>query len=132
MKFFFDNCLSFKIAHALRAIFDKDEFAVLREKYPQDAPDSEWIPDLGKEGDWIVLTDDRLWRNREQKKLLMDSGLIVFSTPDEKRKPRLHERAGQLISMWEDICQEAASAQRGTWFKLPRIAARKYKIQKLN
>lgn len=63
MRFFFDNDLSFRIAHALNqlAANDGDEVAALRDRFPQSASDTDWIGSLSsdREDPWVVITGDR-------------------------------------------------------------------------
>jgi len=80
MKFFVDNCLPPKLTRALHEIFKPDhEFTHLRDKFPQDTPDIEWINTLAKEGGWVVLSADyRITKKPLEKQAWKDSGLTGF------------------------------------------------------
>jgi len=59
VKLFFDNCLAPKHAKAFNSLFEPDHQAVaLREKFSPDTADAVWLPELAKEGDWIIISGD--------------------------------------------------------------------------
>ena len=60
MKFFFDNCIAWRTAEALDLLLHRDGFEIvaLRSKFPEDTPDERWMPTLGNEGGWIVVSGE--------------------------------------------------------------------------
>lgn len=80
MRFFLDNNLAPRHAEALQALLGDDHrFVHLRKKFPQDAPDEEWLAALGSEGDWIVLSGDyRITRNPALRAIWRSTGLTAF------------------------------------------------------
>jgi len=66
VKFCFDNNLPPDLAHALSTLSRGESPSIdvihLRDRFPQDAEDLAWIPALGKEGGWIVVSQDGLNR----------------------------------------------------------------------
>ena len=46
MRFFFDNCVAWRIAEALAILSDRDghEIIALRNRFPEDCPDEVWMP----------------------------------------------------------------------------------------
>jgi predicted nuclease of predicted toxin-antitoxin system len=53
--FFFDNDISFRIVRALKELVHGAELVALRDVYPVDAKDSQWIPEAGTNG-WVVIS----------------------------------------------------------------------------
>jgi hypothetical protein len=45
--FFFDNDISFRIAHALSHLVHGHDVIALRDRIPANTPDLEWIPEAG-------------------------------------------------------------------------------------
>jgi len=43
VNFFFDNCISFRIAHALNVLDEHNNIVALRDKFPANVRDIEWI-----------------------------------------------------------------------------------------
>ena len=79
MKLLVDNCLSYRIAHALASLFTPDhEIVALRDKFPADTADIDWITSLHREGSWAVLTRDLRIRTRPHERLAMDASEIVY------------------------------------------------------
>lgn len=61
MKFLFDNNLSIHLAHGLRELrknFD-EEIIHLRDRFPENITDTEYLSDLIQEGGWSVISADR-------------------------------------------------------------------------
>ena len=129
MKFFFDNCLSPNLAKALSALFPHQTLIALRDKFAEDTKDSAWIRELGEEGDWVVVTDDRLWKVRDQRQELTKARLVVFATPKAWAQLKLNEQAARLIQLWPKLVESASRAQRGSWFQIP---SRGFKFKSLN
>ncbi len=80
MKFFADACVPVDVARLLNAYTHETVVAHLTESFSHDAPDVEWIRDVGK---WdprpIVLSgDQRILRNPDELKCLTESGLTWF------------------------------------------------------
>lgn len=81
MRFFLDNCLAVRHARALHAIVEPDGHTVLhlRDRFPADTPDVEWLRELGKESDWVVISGDvRIARSMHERAAWHESGLTVF------------------------------------------------------
>lgn len=77
-----DNDLPPRLAVALHAIFDSDGDLVisLREKFGRaDVKDEEWIPALGAEKGWAVISaDGRIAKKRPSRELFLRNGLVGF------------------------------------------------------
>lgn len=81
MRFFFDNCISPKIAEALHILEEPNhEICHLRAKFPdQGVKDPEWIHTLGVEGSWTIVSGDpNISKNPVNKEAWHQSGLTAF------------------------------------------------------
>ena len=80
MKIFFDNNLAPGLAESLKPVLSKEhEVSHLREKFPTNTPDAEWLSALAKEGGWIVISGDiGISRKPHEQKAWLESGLVVF------------------------------------------------------
>ena len=80
MKFFLDNCLAIRHARALHEMVKPNhEFVHLQDKFPAETKDADWISQLGKEGDWVVISGDyRIGKSAHEREAWHQSGLTVF------------------------------------------------------
>lgn len=79
MKFFFDNNLPPALACALNELSKPEDHTVihLKHRFPSSIIDAEWISALSKEGNWAVITHDKLNKGLERE-ALREAGLLVF------------------------------------------------------
>ena len=80
MRFFLDNCLPIRHARALNEMVKPEHtFTHLQDKFPANTADADWIRQLGREGDWIVISGDyRIGKNAHERAAWHQSGLTVF------------------------------------------------------
>lgn len=79
MKLLVDNNLPPRLAEALNVIFAPDhEVTALRREFGRgDLKDEEWIPKLGAEGGWAVLSADmNIARKRPSRQPFIGAGLL--------------------------------------------------------
>lgn len=121
MKYFFDNNLSPYLARALSALCEPGNVEVfhLRDKFAANVSDIEWIETLGAEGQWTVISQDRLMRNPGEKEALRRSGLIAFVLGKGWSDQREWDKAWRLIRWWERIMEQAELIQGGAVFEVP-------------
>ena len=120
MKLLVDNCLSFRIAHALHALYSAEhEVVALREKFPERTPDADWISALHREGSWAVLTRDLRIRTRPHERQAMDASAIVFFFLGSGwKKTDVAETTARLIRLFSKMNQQTELVERGR-FELP-------------
>jgi hypothetical protein len=126
VKFFFDHNLSPAMARALRELFkDKHEIAYLAEKFRRDTPDIEWIVELSREGQWVVLSGDRrITRNRAEYHAFRNSNLIgLFLSPGLYKAP-VAKQMERILALWENIETVCKTIQGGAVFELPTKSTR--------
>ena len=121
MRFFFDNNLSPYLAKALDALCRPGGVAVehLRAKFPEDISDVEWIGRLAKEGEWSVITQDRLIRNPLEKLAFRQSGLTAFVLTKAWARQKYWEKAARLVRWWPRIMEQAELVEGGAAFEVP-------------
>lgn len=119
MKYFFDNCISPRIAKAVTDLDEDVEVVHLREMFDPSTPDSTWIAELGKPGeDWIVITDDRIYKSPVQKEVLRRAGCIVFYLAKGWGNFAMMLFAQKLIGLWDKIKETAGRANKGDFYKV--------------
>ncbi len=121
MRFFFDNNLSPHLAKAMAALCRPQDVTVehLREKFPEATTDIEWINRLSGEGDWSVITQDRLIRNPLEKEAFRQSGLTAFVLTKAWTSHRYWEKAAQVVRWWPGIMEQAGLVEGGAIFEVP-------------
>ena len=124
MKFFFDNCIAWRLADALSTLLENDGFEIvaLRSKFSEDTPDEVWLPALGREGGWVVISGDvRIITNKARRAVWAASKLTTFFLHSSWMGKSFTERqkAARFLERWDDIVEKASGAPQGTAFYLP-------------
>jgi len=120
LKFFVDNNLSPALARALHELIHYDsggkhDVVHLRDKFPRTVPDMEWIETLETEGDWAVITHDKLNKGLERE-ALRRAGLIVFFLNKSWSPHNYWEKAQRLVQWWPAIVAQAERITGGAAF----------------
>ena len=66
MKYFFDNCISYRFAKMLAALEEFDEVVALRDKFSADTDDLTLFREL-KNSDYVFVTTDERQKTREHE-----------------------------------------------------------------
>ncbi len=107
MRFFFDTSISLRLVRALKVIAEHQAYEILHlnERYDKSSvPDEEWLTDLGKDSDWIIISaDPRITRGKVEKAAWMESGLTAFFFSDGWSSRTIYEQGADLIRRWPDI-----------------------------
>lgn len=113
MTYLFDNNFSVKLVRMLRAL-DVDAVA-LRECFPADVPDTEYLSHLASTG-CILLTCDRHIRTRKAEvKALRQSGVSALFFNAFFAKKALWDQAHWLIKNWPRIEEHCRAAPGGSY-----------------
>lgn len=73
---FIDRSIPKGVADALKAV--REDVLWLEDRFPHDAKETEWIPDVGKEG-WLVISRDKKIRTRPgERSALMEARVGAF------------------------------------------------------
>ncbi|MCL2043912.1 MAG: hypothetical protein FWG89_07230 [Treponema sp.] len=106
MNCLFDNNMPIKLAKTLSFLEGDEGITVkhLREKYPANTPDVEWITSLSKEDGWFIITQDIQIRNKpHEKKAWKESNIPIVFLPKSWTKAELWEKAWRLIKYWPKL-----------------------------
>lgn len=123
MKFFFDNCISIKLARAINALVEPDDSVEhLQKRFNEDTADTTWIEALGRERHWVVVSGDLKIRQRPQEqRVLKAAGLTVFFMAKGFTKLPEWEQVRWLIDKWPLIRQQAELAAVGSAYIVPKV-----------
>jgi hypothetical protein len=125
LKLLLDNNLSPALARSLQPLFPEFQIIALREKFPANVLDVEWINALSAEGGWAALTAERRLKTRPHERLALDrSRIVFFFLTGSWLKYSVPEKAWRLIRLVPLMAKQAAIADSGL-FDLPVNAASK-------
>ena len=102
MKYFFDNCISFRYARMLAAL-DEFEVVALRDKFAPDIDDIELFQELSGSGFVFVTRDDRQKTREGEAKALRESGLTALWLGPFFAKKGFWDQAKWIINRWPTI-----------------------------
>jgi PIN like domain len=121
----FDHNISFRIARALNELFDQHTIIALSEKFAKNTPDTIWIPELSKDGHWVVISGDRrITRNQAEYNAFRNSRLIGFFLSKGLGKAPVTKQAERLLALWPTIETLATTVGHGAMFELPMKSSR--------
>lgn len=128
MKLLVDNNLPPRLAEALNVIFAPGhEITALREKFGRsNLKDEEWIPKLGAEGGWAVLSADmNIARKRPSRQLFVGAGLVGFFFSPSLQKAPLNLQAARVLTIWPQMVSHMKTTANGV-FEVP-ASGRKFR-----
>jgi hypothetical protein len=101
VKVFFDHNMSPALARAFRELFKKEhEITFLAERFPRDISDIDWIADLSKDGQWVVISGDRrITRNRAEYHAFRNSNLIGLFLSEGMYKAPVIKQMERILSL---------------------------------
>lgn len=121
MKYFFDNNISFRIAHSINALFtgEGDQIAHISDLYTADPGDETWISDLANDNAvWTVVTLDRSAHSHLLRvRTIASAGLIVLNLNRHWNKP-FRKQAANLIQRWDELDALAKRAELGSVYTI--------------
>lgn len=121
MKFFFDNNLPPPLAHALKALCDRDpavtEVIHLRDRFPGDTKDLVWIPEIANEaGDWYVISIDKFKKDhRAEREAIRRAGLTVYVLDSQWSSQPYWAKAARMVLWWPTILKHASVSAGGVY-----------------
>lgn len=118
MKFFLDNNVpptwAACLAEASKKQFDAGKVGGvihLRERFPSNTPDIDWVNALAAERGWTIISGDAFRKqNGIERKVLRQSGLSVFVLQSSWSSHPYWDKTSQLIKWWPRIVEQANSA----------------------
>jgi len=130
VRFFLDNNLPPRVARALHCLLDPKHSAVhLKERFPQDTPDVDWLDALAGEPDWIILSaDTAISRNPHEIAAWKRGGHPTFFLKAHWVHQPPWEQASRLFHLFPEILKRAERARPGDAFV---VSFKGTKIEKL-
>jgi hypothetical protein len=115
MTFFIDNNLSPALAAGMQAF--GEDVTHLRDQFPQDMPDIDWLQAIGKRG-WVLISrDERIRRNPAERQAVREYSIGMFLLGGKKLdRCRIIQ---QLVRNWPRIKDFAAKTRRPFIFRIP-------------
>lgn len=109
------------MARALRELFKNEhDITYLAEKFSTSISDLDWIANLSKDGQWIVVSGDRrITRNHAEYHAFRNSNLIGLFLSQGLNKAPVIKQMERLLALWPSIITVAATVQGGAMFELP-------------
>lgn len=111
MKFCFDNNLPPQLAHAIAALSRGEEGPVevihLRDRFREDVEDADWIPQLGSEVGWIVVSQDGFKKSKAERELMRSGGVSVYVLDPQWAQKPFWLKAERLVHWWPLILQHS-------------------------
>lgn len=112
MKYFFDNCISPKLAEMLRAL--GEDVTALKDQYPPDIDDVSLFKNLKGQQLVFVSTDiKQLTRSSEARALKQAGNTALYFGPFFLKK-KFWEQAAWIVQQWKTIDGFARGAETGT------------------
>ena len=132
MKVFFDHNMSPALARAFRELFKNEhEITTLAEKFRTNTPDTEWISELSREGQWAIISGDRrITKNHTEYHAFRNSNLIGLFLSQGLNKAPVVKQMERILALWPNIVTVCQTVQGGAMFELPmkRVLLRQLKI----
>jgi hypothetical protein len=132
LKFFFDNNLPRRLAHALRELSEGEpgveEVRHLRDLFAADAADVEWITKLATDGPWYIISIDRFRQHHDaEREALRRFGHTVFVLDSQWSRHTYWLQCERLVRWWPTLLQSAALMSGGA-FRVPWAYTNKAKL----
>ena len=126
MKVVVDENLPPRLARALNELFKgTHEVVHIRDLFGPAVKDLEWIPELSRQGHWIVISGDRgIRKKKAEYNAFRASRLIGFFLSAGLMKAPLVKQAERILALWESIEAFAGRSQSGSMFELPMTSTR--------
>jgi PIN domain-containing protein len=131
VRFFLDNNLSPAFPPALSHLSQADGCTVqhLSEKFKRNIPDEEWLPELSKEGGWVVVSGDlRIFKSPHLRRIWIESKLTAFFLAKGWMNKPFWEQAWWLVRWWPHIMNQASLMTPGYGFEVPAKPSGKLRI----
>jgi hypothetical protein len=121
VNFLLDNHISPKLARALDCLYEPFHHVFpLREKFPQDAADTEWIPALGQEGNWVAVTiDTGILKKPTEKRALIQAHVTSFFLERGWSHLSPDDMAWRLVRCWPHLLRIALDVEAGLSYRVP-------------
>jgi hypothetical protein len=135
VNFFFDNNLPPALARGIGEL-SRNQPGVssvihLRDRFPPDTKDEEWVTELSTQGGWVVISQDQFKKGEAEKEALRSSGMIIFSLARPWNDHTFWPKAQNLIRWWPAIVDQAGRFSGGAAFRVPWRYSGKGKFEQI-
>ncbi|ACL62683.1 hypothetical protein [Methylobacterium nodulans] len=120
MKVLIDENLPKALACGLNGLFaGEHEIVHIRDLYGPAVKDIDWIPDLSKQGRWVVISGGRAIKKKKAEYHVFRSSRSVgfFLAPGLLKAP-LIKQAERILANWEGIETFAAGSAPGAMYEI--------------
>jgi hypothetical protein len=126
LKLLIDHNLSPALARSLQPLFPQHTIEALRDRFPVNTTDLEWMTALDADGGWAALTRDQGIKRKPHERLALDRNKIVFFflSGGAWKGYTVPETAARLIRLMPLMIAQTDIADRGR-FELPINAGAK-------
>jgi len=118
VKFFFDNNLASKIAKGLNGFVSPEHQVVhLKELFPANTSDVEWMKKLSDEENPIIVTADvQIAKNPHEIAAWKEAGHTIFFLKPGWLRLNFWDQAQKFVKCFPQILKTAERAKRGSSF----------------
>jgi hypothetical protein len=118
VKFFFDNNLASKIAKGLNGFVSPEHQVVhLKELFPANTSDVEWMKKLSDEENPIIVTADvQIAKNPHEIAAWKEAGQTIFFLKPGWLRLNFWDQAQKFVKCFPQILKTAERAKRGSSF----------------
>jgi hypothetical protein len=114
LRFFFDMCLSPKLA---KAMVDLDQpVCHLTETFSPDTPDEVWMPVVARSKQIVVTSDRRIYNNEGQRRLARSLGMVFMMLPEGFEREKAMRQLELLAKYWPPILKRAERINPGEFW----------------
>lgn len=115
MRFFFDNNLAPRLAHGFREfVAGEHEISHLRDRFPPDISDVDWMRSLAAEPGWVVISGDvRIGKNPHEIAAWKAAGHTIFFLKSGWTNIGFWEQVRKLAKCFPELVKTARRAKPG-------------------
>ena len=114
MTILLDNMISHRIAAALDAL--GEDVQALRDVFPQQTSDAQWIKEIGEKGWSFITVDKHISTRPHEVAALRDAQVTAFFLGRFWAKTKAWDQAVWLIRHWPKFKNVVETLARGTCF----------------
>lgn len=122
MNFFLDNCLPPSWAPALTALAKGDGHLVehLRDRFQPNVQDVVWIPELAKQGEYVIVSgDERITKNPHERLIWKQAKLTAFFLAKGWAHQKMWEKTWMFVRWFPELAKAARLVAPGAGFLVP-------------
>jgi hypothetical protein len=111
MRFFFDRCMHYKMAHVIQTYEGKNGHVIVHhnddDRFHEKTVDVEWIKALAADRSplpWVILSGDgNILKNKVERRALREASLPFFCMAPQWVKMPMEEYAWKFMKAWPKI-----------------------------